>query len=681
MNSAEQARQRVNRLAEEIANLSEQDLSPAEYYGEFLQRILAILEAPAGAVWVRNPQGHLLVQYQINMRQVGLDRTEGSRAMHDELIRQSATKAAPGIFPPQSGSGDKGPGNPTDLFILLAPIIYDKQVAGMVEVWHHPMRGPDAMRQFLQFLTRMAGLAAGYTRNHQLRQMVGQQQVWVQLEAFARQIHGSLHPTEVSYLVANEARRLSEADRVSVALRTAKRPQVLAISGADVVEKRSNLVQLMRQLFEEVLLWGERLIYSGNKDESLPPAVNKALDLYLAESNSKMLVIMPLKDERESKGKNPPRSALMMECFEPAVNSEQMLARLEVIGRHATSALYNSAEHRRIPFRFIWLPLATLQEGLGGKTKAIMTAVAVALIALVLALVFVPYPLKMDAKGQLFPEKRMYVYSPIEARVVSIARALKSGDYVRQGSILFTLYNKELASQIMNLKIDRDKAARILRSDLKDSQGLIEKAKAEIEFKAKDEELKQILLLTGADESNPGEFALRSPLDGIVLTPEFRELLNNRTVKPNEQLLRIGKVNPDPTKRTAKEWEIELKIPQKHVGQIKEAFLKLPEGEELEVDLIVMTMPTRTFKARLARNKIASQANPNKEEANDPESVVLAWARLSGKDIPDNYEVPKELLLSTVEVHCKIRCGDHAMGYSLFYGVWEFIYEKIVFFF
>src|ERR1700678_1615250 len=99
MNSAEQARQRVNRLTEEIIHLSEQDLSPAEYYGEFLQRILAILEAPAGAVWGRNPQGHLLVQYQINMRQVGLDRTETSRAMHDELIRQAATKATPGIFP------------------------------------------------------------------------------------------------------------------------------------------------------------------------------------------------------------------------------------------------------------------------------------------------------------------------------------------------------------------------------------------------------------------------------------------------------------------------------------------------------------------------------------------------------------------------------------------------------
>ena len=91
--------------------------------------------------------------------------------------------------------------------------------------------------------------------------------------------------------------------------------------------------------------------------------------------------------------------------------------------------------------------------------------------------------------------------------------------------------------------------------------------------------------------------------------------------------------------------------------------------------------PTRIFKAKLSQKKIASSANPNKDDPSDPESVVLAWARLSGEGIPADYQIPPELLLSTVEVHCKIRCGDHAMGYSLFYGVWEFIYEKVIFWF
>src|SRR5262249_15607623 len=197
-------------------------------------------------------------------------------------------KGQPGLFMPHSSlgeaNGDKAvAGNATEFTVLLAPILVDKQVAGLVEIWQDPSRGADAMRGFLQFMVRMASLASGYTRNHQLRSMVGQQQVWTQLEVFARQIHASLNPTEVSYLIANEGRRLVEADRVSVAIRSGPSATVMAISGADVVEKRSNLVQLMRALFDAVLAWGERLVYSGMKDDTLPPAVLKALDLYPAE--------------------------------------------------------------------------------------------------------------------------------------------------------------------------------------------------------------------------------------------------------------------------------------------------------------------------------------------------------------------------------------------------------------
>ena len=113
--------------------------------------------------------------------------------------------------------------------------MYDKQVAGIVELWNDPNRGVEGQNNALRFLVEMSALAAGFTRNHQLRQMVGQQQVWLQLETFAKQIHGSLNPTEVSYVVANEGRRLVDCDRISVALRSDK-PKVLAISGADVVE-------------------------------------------------------------------------------------------------------------------------------------------------------------------------------------------------------------------------------------------------------------------------------------------------------------------------------------------------------------------------------------------------------------------------------------------------------------
>jgi hypothetical protein len=687
VNLLEQTRRQINRLVEEIAKLSEEDRPPSEYYGQFLQRVLAAVAAPAGAVWVRTPQGHLQLQFQINMRQVGLDASETARQTHDELLRLCAQMGRSQMVPPHSGTGtaEEGkpaPGNPTDYVILIAPILVDKQVAGMIEIWQDADRNPNAQRGFLEFITRMAELASGYTRNNHLRSMVGQQALWTQLEAFARQIHGSLNPMEVSYVVANEGRRLVDCDRVSVAMRRGKKARIEAISGADVVEKRSNLVRLMASLMDKVLVWGEKLIYQGTKDDSLPPAVLKALDAYLAESNSKLLTILPLKDEREKESKKPPRSALMMECFDPQAAPEQLVSRLEVIGRHATSALYNAAEHRRIPMRFIWAPIAKVQEGLGGKTRAIILAIAAALVVLVGALIFVPYPLKMDAKGQLLPKKRNYVFSPVEAKISEFM--VKPGDSVSEHSLLVVMHDANLEKEMVQLEGEFQGAARdveALKVQLQTERDPLGKLRlsADIQSKesvrdAKHAQLKAIRDRVNAVPRKPGFFELRSPINGTVLNSSFLEELTYRTVKPNEPVLRIG----DKTG----EWEIELKIPQKHIGQVLQAF-EIEPNKDRDVDLVLRSTPTRTYKGKLSRKSIGGEATPNRDEQNEAEPVVIAYVRIEGDDIPEESRLPRgeNLLVTGTEVLAKVRCGNHALGYSLFYGVWEFLYEKVVFFF
>jgi len=67
-----------------------------------------------------------------------------------------------------------------------------------------------------------------------------------------------------------------------------------------VVEKRSNLVRLMPTLFDKVIKWGEKLITRGEGRQ--PPArCHPCPDAYLAESNSKLLVVLPLKDDAKEK--------------------------------------------------------------------------------------------------------------------------------------------------------------------------------------------------------------------------------------------------------------------------------------------------------------------------------------------------------------------------------------------
>jgi hypothetical protein len=699
----EQERRRLGQRLDEVGRMCEADVPVTTFYGEMLKRLLESLAAPAGAVWVRTTQGNLQLQFQVNVKEVGIDRSDEARQSHEELLRAAVAQPKPFHLLPHSGfgpaeEGRPAPGNPTDYIMLVVPILLNGQVSGLLEVWQSAHRPSQAIPGFLQYMGLMADLAARYQRNQMLGQMTGQQQLWTQLEAFARQIHGSLNPIESAYIIANEGRRLVECDRVSVAVRYGKRTVIESISGADVVERRSNLVQLMKRLCDRVIVWGEKLVFTGVKDDSLPPDVLAALDAYLAESPSKMLMVLPLHDEREGKeGSKEPRktgrSALLMECFDPTAEAQQMVARLEVIGRHSAPALYNAVEHRRIPMRWVWMPMAKLQEGLGGKGKTIATLVFVALTLLVSILILVPYPLKMDSTGQLVPVARRQQFVSTEGYVKEFY--VHPGDRVPEGRVLALMFDRQLQKEVAALTQEIENARREKEEYAnREGQGNdrkekghwgLEKEKQEGLRKSKELELQLLCDRTNAIRDNPGYFYLRAPqfdaTERNLLTQSRREWtildnsfegLKNREVKPSEPIMHLG-ANDGP-------WEIELKIPQKHIGQVLHAFERL-DTNVLDVDFLVRSDTTRTFKGKLYRDKIGGMANPQRDDNNESEPVVFAYVSIDDDQIDPADRLPRELLRSGIEVHGKVRCGNHRMGYSLFYGVWEFLYEKVVFFF
>ena len=85
----------------------------------------------------------------------------------------------------------------------------------------------------------------------------------------------------------------------------------------------------------------------------------------------------------------------------------------------------------------------------------------------------------------------------------------------------------------------------------------------------------------------------------------------------------------------------------------------------------------------MRRDSIGGQANPDKTETTEAEPVVVAYVRIHGSDIDPHYcldtEANRRLLVAGAEIHAKVRCGNHALGYALFYSVWEYFYEKVIF--
>ena len=159
-----------------------------------------------------------------------------------------------------------------------------------------------------------------------------------------------------------------------------------------------------------------------------------------------------------------------------------------------------------------------------------------------------------------------------------------------------------------------------------------------------------------------------SPIAGTILSSSFKDEAGS-WVKQNQPVLRVG----DKTGT----WEVELKIPEKHVGQVLQAF-EYTNSKELDVDLILRSSPTKTYRGKLAKADVGGEASPTATKT----TKAIPWSSPTCEpkatiSMPA-YRLPKteELLVAGTEVVAKVRCGNHRMGYSLFYGVWEFIYEK-----
>ncbi len=707
----------IEEAFEAASKLAGSALAPADFYQQFLNRTLSAIDAPAGAVWLRTPQGFLQIACQVNLEKVGLENRRGGRQCHNEVLRQVFQAApprplmlepngrlAPNQGPPAGPAGDAGvpAANLTDYFALFAPIVTpDKQSLGVLEVFQDPALDPKIYPTFLNYTFQMAGYASQYHQFSNARNTTGIERTFTQVETFARLVHGTLDPTEVAYHVANEGRKLVECDRLCVGVRHArKKVTVEAVSGADVVEKASTHVRRLRRLMEAVLAWGETLTFKGVKDAGLPPAVSDSLDEYLNESQPKLLVVQPVRDDREKDQAKPARSVLVLESFNPPEDASPLIQRLELVAKHAAPALYNAAELKRVPLKFLWWPIAKVQEGLGGKGRFYATGAAVLVLVLLVTMTTVPYPLRMDARGHMQPVEIAKVYAPKEGQIRRVL--VRPGDKLLPGDAVAELHDAQLEAEQRNLiaklqeaRSKRESAAGLLgdrQLSLTDRfRFMSEEKSAQLAMDGAHQNLAALDLAYNAAQTRPGWFQaktdqfnprLKRQLGAskwTVLNDDRRENLVGRTIRPSEEVVRVGNLEGA--------WQVELKIPQRNVGQIMRAFTdptlhKLDNGRPyLDVDVLLASMPDDRFLGRLYQDDLMAEAVPNKDEHDENEPVVTAYVKLNLEDMPAGVWVPEAQFVTGLEVRTRVRCGDHALGYSMFHGVWEWFYEKVVFFF
>ena len=680
-----QSELQIRTLLGEIAQLSKLDIPPDEFHAEFLRRTVAALGAVGGALWILDGNA-LSLAYQINYKELRLP--EGDTKHHRLLNRLLYSSDTGTLLPPHSGTeGEQDIGNPTDSLLIVCPIRTELEAVGLVEIIHRPEVPAAVQKSFVQFLAQTCRFATDYYKNRQLRHFGERQHLWTVLEDFTRTIHQSLDPKWTAYTVANEGRRLIDCDRISVALRSGGACPITAVSGQDIINKRSTTVRLLGALATAVLKAGEPIWYTGGTSD-FPPQIERAIEKYVDESHSKMVAVHPLfpgakEDTEEQPGKRRKRKrpfgVLIVEQIENSQISERTRKRIDIVAEHAGSALGNALEHHSIFLLPLWKLLGKSKKLVSGETLPKTIAVTTLVFALFAVLLFMPWKFQMHSPGTLEPVLRQRIYSPLDAEIKQLfvdhnTRVVGPSEGYR-GTTLLELRSPELESLEVQLRGEHqeieERIASLIRLSQTPGLGDYERAdlvgqhnRALIQRETVREKLHVFLQL------QKPELFITSPMDGVVISGDVRRrLMEKRPISRMQYVMEIADLEGP--------WQLELLVPERQMGYIMEQRRRHPDvplGVEFVAATDSSTKHFGTVTEIHDRAEVRSESSGAGGAATGVNTVSIRVAL-------DDQEALAlaSALRPGAACTARIDCGTRPLGYVLFYEVIAFVQKNVLF--
>ena len=685
--AVEEARRQILAIVDQIRALAQGDVKEAEFFSALLAKSIEAMGAVGGIVWLVRDQGRVESVTGQGVEHTGIAQDQDAQAAHGKLVGALMGNPTGLIVPPRAGltnaDGSTAASNPTDLLVVAAPIDRAGTRAGLIEIFHQS-NAPEVERGYLKFLQEVTQPARTFLDRQQLVTLDSQQTALVQVDRFSRAVHETLDPVATAFVLANEARRIIGCDRVSVLVKRGRKLRLEAVSGQESIERRASAVQAVEALVRVVAKAGDPLWHPDPATE-LPPQIEEELEVYVDESHATALAIVPLekprptpvvqtggvdavavaKAEATPKVAPEPIGALVAEWFSASTFEGGKRARVELVAEHGRVALANALAHTSLPL----YPLLNLL----GKSKALTTArnlpktilAILATAAAILALVLVPADLRLEGKGTLEPVHHRDVFAGIDGVVESIAPGVEHAADVKEGQLLASLRNIELdvaLTDVLGRKAASEEQLVSTRRAILEDKKISADEKTRMAGRAAQlqREIESLEAQRTLYEAKKLSLAVRSPIDGVIVTWQVRDRLMLRPVEKGQVLLNVAdKTGP---------WELEIHLPDDRLGHVNRAYAEArAAGRELEVDYILATDPGTRHVGTV--REIHEQAEVRGEQGN----TVLLRITID----PSRHE--KEELGAGASVTARINCGKRPLGYVIFHDLVAFIQQHILF--
>ncbi len=671
-------RDEVRRTIQQLNELAQSEQDFDQFCEAVLSNVVKITGAHGALLWQVNGDSQPRLTHQsgspphLTAQLV----TAQNNSQHTNAVMEVVTRQEPIGLTSEAfaDSISKDPNLARDeSFLLLFSPVYDraKKCCGTLELLQRGDITPAAQDGYLRFLVQIAQLFQRWFEQQDLARLTQHADKWQDKIEYVTEVHRFIKPAETAYSIANEARRLLNCDRVSVARWNGSRCKIEAISSQDRFDNRANVVRKLGAVATSSVSADTPFWITGST-AGIAPDVARQINDYLDEGHSRTLVVLPLlarppaAPDLEMRSRRNPKArklgALIIEYFDADVKREQITENCDLIVTQAELAMENARVHGEIFLLPIWQRLGGLQNLLFRDHFAKTMTGLVALGLLTLLMIFFPKELKMKVDGVMHPTQRQTIYSKTDGIIVKILIDERSD--VKRGEVLLELENQDLALQITEAKLQFETVVhQISDANSQLSGGRLDKdKKAEVAdtlelLNARQSNLnKQLELL----ERKKSFLQITSPIDGTIVTPQPKRRLLNFPASPNLAVLEVADLSGT--------WQIDLKIPQNKIGYVTQAMQCNP-AEPREVEFRIGTNPNLILRGKLV--SVSSLAVTSAAGTTEYKAIVDASS--------EQFRQLKNELRTGAGVTAKIHCGSRSLGFVCFYQVFDWLRTHVFF--
>lgn len=484
-----------------------------------------VLECQAINVWLLQGDESLVL-----MQQAGFDPT----------VREGATqKLGEGVAGDVSDSGESvlidspdderltkrnaGIEEGAVFSLMVAPLIDRGALVGVVEAVNR-LDGAPFDEDELFALTTVVETAVNALHNASLLMAERKVEILEALVKTSGEITSTLDLDRVLQAIVNGPASVVPYERAGIALDQRGKIQLKAVSGTTQL----NIDDPQYRSLSDILKWGavlsEPLLITqhGEEIDSDREETRAKFREYFVETRMRACYVIPLVDEEGRVG------ILLFESSDPDFLSEAHLEMIKVLASQATVALRNASLYKEVPFIGVLQPLVDKKRKFLALEKHRRAALIGAATAVVVFLLAVRLPLRLDGNAVVAPAHMARMGAEFDGVIKDVK--VREGDVLKKGDAIAELEDWEYRSALAAAKAKYEIATAQMDRALANNDG----TEAGMQRAQADYWASEVLRA----QARLDKTVIRSPIDGVVATPQIENLAGHK-LKAGESFVEI----------------------------------------------------------------------------------------------------------------------------------------------